>query len=165
MGIFFIVLTALMLLVIYFDATRYIIPNWLVGMLLAAYPVMLLMTPHVVEWLPALGVMAATFVVGYGIFAMRWMGGGDIKLLTACALWAGFPKVLDLVLMTAVFGGLLALILILVRKFLPMTLPKLAAHPKLPRLLQLDQPLPYGLAIAAAFLLLLWQQQLPGLAL
>ncbi len=34
-----------------------------------------------------LGVALAAFVVLAGLFALRMMGGGDVKLLTALALW------------------------------------------------------------------------------
>jgi prepilin peptidase CpaA len=163
MDIFFLVLTVLMVLVIYFDATRYLIPNWLVGLMLAFYPAMVLLSPATINWMGAAGIMLGVFVLGYGIFAMRWMGGGDIKLLTVCALWAGPERIMDFLLITAILGGALGLVLIVVRKYIPMALPKLAG--KLPRILQPDQPLPYGLAIAAAFLHLLWKQQLPGLSM
>lgn len=165
MSIFFLVLTALMALIIYFDATRYIIPNWLVGLVIAPYPLMVLMSDPVVPWLTALAVTLGTFAVGSLIFAMRWMGGGDIKLLTACALWTGLSALLDLVMYTALLGGVMALALLALRIVLPRLAPVYAASDRLPRMLQKAAPVPYGLAIAVAFLLLLWQQRLPGLIL
>lgn len=48
-----------------------------------------------------------TFVVLAVLFALRAMGGGDVKLLTALALWITPRLFLDLVLMMALVGGLL----------------------------------------------------------
>lgn len=164
MGIFFILLTALMLAVFYLDATRYLIPNWLVGTVIAAYPCMVMITPVSVNWLEALEVMAGVFAVGYVVFILRLMGGGDVKLLTACALWVGLPGLMDYLLYVAALGGALGLALYIGRKLLAAAAPAVALSPRLPRILREREPLPYGLAIAAAFLWLLWHGLLPGLA-
>lgn len=166
MHVFFLLLTVLMALVMFFDVTKYLIPNWLVGLVLVFYPFMVLMAPHgSVNWLGALGAMLVIFAVGYVIYIKKWMGGGDIKLLTACALWAGPMQLLDFLLIMALIGGALALLLIAIRRALPWAAPAYAGSAKLPRVLSEGEPLPYGLAIAGSFLLLLWMQQLPGLAL
>ena len=165
MQVFFLVLTVLMALVIFFDATKYLIPNWLVGLVLVFYPVMVLMAHEHVNWLGALGVMLVVFGAGYGIYVKKWMGGGDIKLLTACTLWAGPMRTLDFLLVMALLGGALALLLIVIRRALPWAAPAYAGSAKLPRMLVEGEPMPYGLAIAGAFLLLLWMQALPGLTL
>ena len=57
-----------------------------------------------VAWQVGLAVL--TFVVACALFAMRQMGGGDVKLLTALALWfvpSGFGQVI--VLMAMIGGG------------------------------------------------------------
>ncbi|WP_333605126.1 A24 family peptidase [Novosphingobium sp.] len=48
---------------------------------------------------------AATFAITCVLFAVRQMGGGDVKLLTALALW--FPPVsfAQVIVLTAVIGG------------------------------------------------------------
>ncbi len=167
MAVFFIVLTVLMALVLYFDATKYIIPNWLVGLTLAVYPLMVVMSPTPIDWSRAVLATVAVFVVGYGMWKMRWMGGGDIKLITACSLWAGASllRLFDFLIIMTVFGGVLALAAIVIRKGLPWVAPAMLGSPKLPRLFKDGEPVPYGLAIALAFLFLLWKQQLPGLTL
>lgn len=54
-----------------------------------------------------LGVVAfAGFSV---LFAMKWMGGGDVKLLTALALWIAPLNYLNLLVMMALLGGVLTL--------------------------------------------------------
>ena len=57
-----------------------------------------------------LGVALVAFIVFAGMFAMKWMGGGDVKLLTALALWIEPTGFLRLLLMMALVGGVLTLI-------------------------------------------------------
>ena len=54
-----------------------------------------------------LGVALAVFAVGAGLFAIRAMGGGDVKLLTALALWVPPVAFMQLVLVMALAGGAL----------------------------------------------------------
>ena len=57
-----------------------------------------------------LGVALAAFAVLAGLFALRAMGGGDVKLLTALALWIEPEWFLRLLLMMALLGGVLTLV-------------------------------------------------------
>ena len=50
---------------------------------------------------------AALFLVGAAAFAAGMLGGGDVKLLAAVGLFAGPAQVVDLLLVTALGGGLL----------------------------------------------------------
>mgnify|MGYP001584711850 CR=1 FL=1 len=63
-----------MLAVMYYDATRFIIPNWLVGSLLLLYPLAVLLSPVPVNWQMDLLGMLGAFALGYVIFALRMMG-------------------------------------------------------------------------------------------
>lgn len=56
-----------------------------------------------------LGVAAITFAVCALFFAIRQMGGGDVKLLTALALWFPPSNFLGLVLIMAMLGWVLTL--------------------------------------------------------
>lgn len=58
-----------------------------------------------------LGLAVAVFAVLSVLFTMRMMGGGDVKLLTALALW--FPPVpyLNLLLIMALVGGVLTFVM------------------------------------------------------
>ena len=56
------------------------------------------------------GVALAAFAVLAGLFAMRWMGGGDVKLLTALALWLPWQAFVTLLIMMALLGGLLTIL-------------------------------------------------------
>jgi prepilin peptidase CpaA len=134
------------------DAVSFTIPNWIsVAIVLAFFPAALAV--HLP--LSALGVCAmaagAALVCGMGMFALGWCGGGDAKLLAACALWLGWPGSMTFMLATGVAGGLLAAGLITARKGAIGSL--IAAGPGwLGRLLRPDEDLPYGLAIAVGAL-------------
>ncbi len=54
-----------------------------------------------------LGVAIATFAALSILFAIRAMGGGDVKLLTALALWIEPMLFLKLLTMMALLGGVL----------------------------------------------------------
>lgn len=149
-----------MLAVLWFDATRYIIPNWLVGSLLLLYPVAVYLAPQPVDWQMALACMLGVFAIGYIVFARGWMGGGDVKLITVCSLWVGLDKLIDFIFLFAVFGGLLSLALYIGRKLVPWL--KLKKLP--PKIFQEGAPVPYGIAIAFAFLMLLYQGEIPAVA-
>lgn len=58
-----------------------------------------------------LGVAVAAFAVLAGLFAMRVMGGGDVKLLTALALWIAPDLFLQLLIVMALAGGVLTIVL------------------------------------------------------
>ena len=47
---------------------------------------------------------------------MNWMGGGDVKLLGACALWPGLEGLPTLLLGTMLAGGALAAVALLGRR-------------------------------------------------
>jgi prepilin peptidase CpaA len=96
----------------------------------------------------ALAVLAVTFV----LFARGWIGGGDAKLAAATALWLGFDHLTEYLLYASVFGGVLTLALI---RFRLMPLPAaLAEQDWIKRLHRLDAGVPYGIALAAAALLI-----------
>jgi prepilin peptidase CpaA len=158
-------LTLFLLAVFYFDLTRYIIPNWICGVLLALYPAMLFINPALPEnysilW--SVGVCLMVFVAGLAIFALKLAGGGDVKLLAVLVLWTGREATYEFLFFTAMLGGLLAFALLLLRPIVAKLVP-LSKSESIPRVLCHNQPLPYGLAIVVAFGMLLWTGKLPGL--
>lgn len=92
-------------------------------------------------------VLAFSFV----FFTQGWIGGGDAKLAAATALWFGFDHLLDYLVYASLFGGVLTLVLIQFRK-LPLPGP-LARQPWIMRLHEAGGGIPYGIALAAAALL------------
>lgn len=143
-----------MLAVIWFDITRYIIPNWLVGSLLVLYPVAVMLAPGDADWKMAIVGMVVVFIAGYVLFAMRWMGGGDVKLITVCSLWVGWQSLLEFIFMFALIGGAFSLLLLVLRKMLPF-IPRKNPDKPLPRILRNGEPVPYGVAIAIGLLLMM----------
>jgi prepilin peptidase CpaA len=88
------------------------IGNWLTGAIALGAPLFwwasgLSLWPDIV-W--QIGVALATFAVLAVLFAMRMMGGGDVKLLTALALWIAPLLFLKLVIVMALLGGVLTIV-------------------------------------------------------
>ena len=153
-----------MLWVVVSDMWHYIIPNTLNGFIIVLYVAAVIMLP-IHDWLPALGAAALVLAVGLGMFSLGLMGGGDIKLLVALSLWTGWDMATPrFIFMTAIAGGLLVVVVLLLRAILPPVWLKLRPTKTLPRLLTKKQPVPYGIAIAAAFAWLLWTGQVSGLS-
>lgn len=50
----------------------------------------------------------AALCLGFGAFALRWLGGGDVKLFAALAVWTGWAGLPAFVMATALAGGALA---------------------------------------------------------
>ena len=96
-----------------------------------------------------LGVALAAFAVLAGLFALRAMGGGDVKLLTALALWIEPSLFLQLIVIMAIAGGVLTVV---------MGAWHVARRQK-ERL-----AIPYGVAISAAGLWVLGTHYLPAAA-
>jgi prepilin peptidase CpaA len=98
------------------------------------------------------GAAIAVLALGIAFFARGWIGGGDAKLAAAAALWLGFGHLIDFLLYASIFGGVLTLALIRFRlSALP---PRLAEQPWVQRLHHLDGGVPYGIALAAAALMI-----------
>lgn len=71
-------------------------------------------------WRSALSAVVAgvlVLIVGTLPFSLKAIGGGDIKLLSACAVVFGLLEVLPLAIYTALAGGVLAIIMIALRRF------------------------------------------------
>ena len=88
------------------------IGNWLNGGIALAAPLFwwandLALWPDVAL---QLGVALGTFAVLAALFALKAMGGGDVKLLTALALWIEPMLFLKLVIVMALVGGVLTLV-------------------------------------------------------
>ena len=130
------------------DATTYRIPNRVSLAIAALYPVHVLASGGDVAWVGALFVAAAVFAAGTVLFAWRVLGGGDVKLLAATALWAGPAGLADLLAITAIGGGLMALFMSSSLRF-GLALALEAAGRPGGRAMVLGNTLPYGVAIAA----------------
>lgn len=113
------------------------IDNWLTAAIAAGAP-LFWWASGVALWPDLaiqLGVALATFAVLCGLFALRAMGGGDVKLLTALALWIEPLMFVRLLVVMALVGGFLTILFY-------------AWHTMRRRRDQLA--IPYGVAIALA---------------
>jgi prepilin peptidase CpaA len=145
------------------DLVSYRIPNWislaLIGSFLALAPFAGLSLQdfggHV---LGAVMVLAVTFT----LFALRYIGGGDAKLLPAISLWMGLSVLVEYLLLATLAGGLFGLMLIAFRR-LPMP-AALAREGWLMALHHPQGPIPYGIPLSAAAVYLyphtIWVQSL-----
>ncbi|QQR38574.1 A24 family peptidase [Devosia rhizoryzae] len=128
------------------------ISNKLVLVLAAGFVIVaLLVGLPLQQFLMHLACAAVVLVVAFGMFAMRWIGGGDAKLAAATTLWLGFGLTLPYLAYTAILGGVLTLIILFIRR-LPLELYT-ASMPWLERLHDRKQGVPYGIAMAFAGLL------------
>jgi prepilin peptidase CpaA len=95
----------------------------------------------------ALAALLVTFV----LFSFGWIGGGDAKLFAATCLWLGPEQVFAYSVYAALLGGALTLLLLFWRGF-PLPL-MLTSQGWLVRLHSPKEGVPYGIALAAAGLL------------
>ena len=82
-----------------------------------------------------IGLAIVVFVIFAAFFAFGMMGGGDVKLLGALALWMPWPTMMSLLVIMALAGGLVTLATII--------------HHRLHRRAGRAE-IPYGVAIAIA---------------
>ena len=134
------------------DGRRLLIPNQLPLSLLILYPAYLLTGG---EWHGGLDLLVglAAFIGCFGFFVGGVMGGGDVKLFSVVALWAGTRYGVDLILATSLIGGAMALVLASPYGiWVPVPMVRSRMFGAAPR-----PAVPYGIAIAGAGLLVAWQ--------
>jgi prepilin peptidase CpaA len=130
------------------DLATYTIPNPIQVVLLSSFFLFALMSSM------SAGLLAAHFaaglvglVIGFSLFALGYVGGGDAKLFACIALWFGLSDLLTYTLTASIFGGALTLGLLFFRK-LPLP-AALARQGWLMRLHDEKAGIPYGVALAA----------------
>jgi prepilin peptidase CpaA len=141
------------------DFRRLTIPNLVPAALCLLWPAYFVATaPSLYGALAAIGCALAVFLVGAALFARGWLGGGDVKLLAAATLWAGPAGTPSLLVMTGVLGGVMALFLLM-----PFGAQLAAAARMMLGQVPLGHdggsgpPVPYGIAISGAALILTLQ--------
>jgi prepilin peptidase CpaA len=145
----FLVFPAAMAFAAAMDFFTMTIPNRISLALLAAFFLALPFTE--MTWLDVASHIAAgllILVVGIGMFARGWIGGGDAKLAAVAALWLGFDQLFVYLIMASFVGGLLASTLLFFRSLaLPVWLYQ---QEWAMRLHNRKGGIPYGIALAAA---------------
>jgi len=135
------------------DLTTMTIPNWLTLMLVMVFFAAAAMTSMSLEEIglhTAVGFV--TLLIGMVLFARGWIGGGDAKLMAAVALWVGWAQALPYFIVASILGGALTLVILGYRNLpLPVFVMR---HAWALRLHDRAEGVPYGLALAAAALLI-----------
>ena len=134
------------------DIYEFKIPNWISIVLIAAYPLAgyaLGASYHVMMEGVLIG--AAVLTIGFILFAVKIIGGGDAKLFAATAPWLGLGS-LGIFLFNTALSGLILTMTIMMFRRLPL-LPVCAHAPWLIRLHERKKDIPYAVAIAAGALL------------
>lgn len=129
------------------DLRQYLIPNWISAAIAILWCIWALVVPG--DPIASLIVGAGVFALGTVLFAFRFVGGGDVKLLAAVALWAGYPGILTLIFQIAIAGGVLSLFWVLSGR-----LRVALAYYGVPVSIEAPTQIPYGVAIAAGGLLM-----------
>lgn len=134
------------------DLTTMRIPNWISLLLIVFFfPAALLMGLPLTTIGLHVAVGFAALIVGAGMFALRWIGGGDAKLMAAACLWLGLQGSGMFLLWTGVMGGLFCLALLFARFH---SRPYLVGAPGwVVSLMEPKGDIPYGVAIAAGALM------------
>ena len=134
------------------DLTSMTIPNWISGALIIAFfPAAFASGLEPMAVASHVGVAILALFVGAGMFALRWIGGGDAKLMAASCLWLGLSGSGMFLLWTGVMGGLFCLVLLFARFH---ARPYAASFPGwTQKLLEPRGDIPYGVAIAAGVLM------------
>jgi prepilin peptidase CpaA len=153
-AILFIALPALLVYACFSDLFTMRISNRTCLAVLALFPLAAFaagMAPAAVgmHLLAGLAVLAVSFT----LFSLRWIGGGDAKLVAASAVWFGFEALTDYLVLSCLLGGGLTVLILLARS-MPLPL-KLVGHGWAERLHAPSTGVPYGIALGVAAMAML----------
>ena len=141
------VATVVFLIASYHDIRHRSIPNSLPVAVVAVAAVKWLLIGQFTPALWALAAAAAAFAVTAMLFAQGWIGGGDVKLLSATIFFLGAPAAPRFLLLMALIGGVIAVLIMLaatrVRR-------RPAVETGAPPAVSEAPTIPYGVAIATA---------------
>jgi prepilin peptidase CpaA len=131
------------------------ISNWISVILIAAFAVFATVHLEPRSILVHVAVAAFVFSLFSAFFVAGWVAGGDVKFITAIALWTGLEHVSIFVLSTALLGSVLAIALLQIKKYGPLVQGALGNFWLFQRMSTLAErsQCPYGVAIGIAALL------------
>jgi len=136
------------------DVASFTIPNFLTLALMAAFGAFAAaagLSAADIGWHVLAGFVG--LFVGFTLFALGFIGGGDAKLFAAVLLWLGLKDLLPYAVVASLFGGLLTVAVMILRQY---PVPALLSGQKwIVKLHDARSGVPYGVALAAgAFFLL-----------
>jgi prepilin peptidase CpaA len=139
--------TIAFLIASYFDIRHRTIPNSLPVAVAGAGVVKWLMIAHLAAALWAVAAALLVFGVTAILFTQGWIGGGDVKLAAASVFFLGAPAAPQFLLLMALFGGVIALGMLIGVGY-----ARRSSRAKAASIVAPAEPptLPYGVAIAAA---------------
>jgi prepilin peptidase CpaA len=132
------------------DVLRLRIPNMIPLALALLFALRLVIGPGVEAPLDHLLAMGLALLALLPPFALNMLGGGDVKLLAAVALWLGMDRLAALLILVGIVGGLFALLWLAMRWLIRTGL----RGRTLPPSLQAHAPLPFALPISVVAALL-----------
>lgn len=133
------------------DVTTMTIPNWVSLALIGLFFPAALAAGLPLETVGMnVGVGIAALLIGMVMFALRWVGGGDAKMMAAASLWLGLEGGTPFLLWTGIAGGLFAVALMQARQYGQIYAGRAPAW--VGRLLEPKGDIPYGVAICAGAL-------------
>lgn len=117
-------LLCLLLAAVYFDIRTFRIPNRLIlfGICMGVFYRGLSPGEHSVFYY--LLSMAGMFIMLIPVYRLRAIGGGDIKLLSVCALFTGWESGLSISVYAFFFGGIISIIYLVYHRFISKDLKK-----------------------------------------
>lgn len=124
----------------WWDFSSFTIPNSFTLGIAVLFPGFVVTSTAPVDWMSALVIAGAFLAIGFILFAMNFIGGGDVKLLAATALWAGPELAAPFVILTALIGGVISVFLLFRLKYGWVIGVPLSENAK---------SVPYGIAVAA----------------
>lgn len=119
------------------------IPNWTVLAIIFLFVPWVVLSPHGMT-LSALGAALGAFLISFPLYALRVVGAGDSKLLTAVALFVGLGGLLQFMTLVVLAGGGVAAVSLLMRPTRALVLLQMRGKGGYGR------GIPYGVAIAIA---------------
>lgn len=136
-----------------FDLRTFEIPDTITLLIIIGAVLFGLGTPGF-DWAQHAAAGGIFFAFGLLAFARGWLGGGDVKVMTGCACWATLGTLLQQVVLIAIAGGVLALVLMLLRRGLAVAG---VAGDDAPRLIRVGADLPYAVGIAGGMAVWVWR--------
>lgn len=143
------------------DVKNYTISNKLCLSVVLLYPIYLFslylnnLSPTFEYIVYSIGISVIIFLILVALFAFGLIGGGDVKLIPAVALWAGPSLTIKFLLITTICGGFVSLVII-ISKYIKKYLLKGKSSGKINFYVAKssesdngEKNIPYGIAISA----------------
>ncbi|MBY0292897.1 MAG: prepilin peptidase [Alphaproteobacteria bacterium] len=101
-----------------YDFSFYRIPNLLLAALLVLYGLFAPFSLSSDALLNSLIVFGVVLSIGFALFVLKIIGGGDAKYIAVASLWVGFPGVIQLLFFITTAGALLALVYLFLKYYM-----------------------------------------------